>query len=157
MNAVTLLCKLSEHNALKPGRSTYERGVQQTAIDLAQWAVEQQRYESADTGTPTDLTDDYLKLRRYFLNGADTWLEYSEGGCALIWTEDIAARYAPPSEIRRLASGEIAPTHYDRIHGTETWLELQAHGLHDAFRLIWRIIDAETHESSAYTLEHYAI
>lgn len=91
------------------------------------------------------------------MNGAENWLQYSEGGCALIWTEEIAGRYSPPSEIRHLASGEIAPTHYDRSHGTESWLELQARGLRDAFKLIWHIIDSETNASSAYYLERYAI
>ena len=35
--------------------------------------------------------DDHKKpTRKSLLNGASSWLEYSQGGCSLIWNNDIA-------------------------------------------------------------------
>lgn len=61
------------------------------------------------------------------LIGAKSWMQYSEGGCSLIYDEDIAERLCPPSQIRRHKDGSIAnPNAY------ETWIEVQARALAQA-------------------------
>ena len=64
------------------------------------------------------------------LNGARTWKEYSEGGCALIYDADIAERLCSPSEYRKTREGERAP------NSRETWLDVQARALGQAVTLI---------------------
>jgi hypothetical protein len=69
-------------------------------------------------------------LEKELLNGARTWKEYSEGGCALIYDGDIAERLCAPSEYRKTRQGERAP------NARETWLDVQARALGQAANLI---------------------
>ena len=67
------------------------------------------------------------------LGGADNWKEYSYGGYALIYDEDICHRLCTPSEIKKTKDGERRPNSY------ETWLDTQARALYQAARLILKI------------------
>ena len=97
--------------ALAP-RSSWDKGVKAGALDLL------------------DYLDDREVTTSNLLNGARDWLEYSEGGCGLIWDYEIAERYCTPSELKLTKGGERQP------NPSETWIELQARALHQAHRLI---------------------
>ena len=43
-------------------------------------------------GIVEDFLDSTTHLRRNLLNGANDWEEYSQGGCSLIYDEDIKSR-----------------------------------------------------------------
>jgi len=95
-------------------RSAWDRGVQAYAIELLE-----------------DLEGEEI-TREALLNGASDWSEYSQGGCALIYDADIAERLCSPSELRKTRGGERNPNR------RETWLDVQARALSQAFRLINR-------------------
>ena len=106
--------------AHKAGRSAWSRGVHAYAVELV---------ESIDDSA--DLSNETL-LRKALLNGADDWSQYSEGGCALVYDEDIAERLCPPGELKRLKGGELRP------NARENWLECQARALGQAASLVRR-------------------
>lgn len=93
-----------------PARSAWARGVNQYAIELV---------EDAESLDPQSL-----------LNGARDWREYSYGGCALIYDEDIAARLCSPSELKRTKNGSNKP------NPLENWLDVQTRALRQAADLV---------------------
>ena len=106
--------------AVKHGRSAWARGVQAYAVELL---------EDLDDGA--DLSNEVM-LQKELLNGAQSWAQYSEGGCALVYNADIAERLCPPSELKRNKWGMRAP------NGRENWLDVQARALWQAHKLIER-------------------
>lgn len=64
------------------------------------------------------------------LNGAIDWSQYSYGGCSLIYDADIAEAYCTPSELKRTDHGRLQP------NSRESWLDLQARALGQAYRRI---------------------
>ena len=72
-------------------------------------------------------------FERGLLNGARTWAEYSEGGCALIYDQDIARRMCSPSELRRTRDGMRDP------NSRERWIDMQTRALYQAAALVSRI------------------
>ena len=72
-----------------------------------------------------------------YLNGAETWKEYSYGGCALICDYDIAKRLCTPSELKKTDFGHKQP------NDSVTWLDVQARALKQAHSLIAELIKAE--------------
>lgn len=70
------------------------------------------------------------------LNGAPNWNEYSWGGCALIYDEDIARTLCNPSELRRTDNGRRRP------NAREEWLDVQARALYQAARVILTVAPA---------------
>lgn len=82
-----------------------------------------------------DVTLDYLK--KTALNGADDWAAYSYGGFSLIYNGDIAERLATPSELKKKRGGELEP------NSRETWLDVQARALHQAYNSIYIRIKKE--------------
>jgi hypothetical protein len=102
-------------------RSSWDRGVKHYALDLiAAWDAEREFF-----GSPAD--------RKELLNGADSWEQYSEGGCALVYDEDIAERTCSPSELKKTNNGRRNPNR------RKSWLDVQAHALFQAERLILRL------------------
>ena len=99
-----------------PARSAWRRGVRAYALEMI---------ESAE-GELATVAD----LKKELLNGARTWKEYSEGGCALIYDGDIAERLCAPSEYRKTREGQRAP------NAQESWLDVQARALGQAATLI---------------------
>ena len=95
-----------------PARSAWARGVRNAAINLL------------DNLDGLEITEANL------LNGAQSWIEYSEGGCGLIYDADIAEAYCNPSELKLCKGGERAP------NARESWLDLQARALYQASCLI---------------------
>ena len=106
--------------AVKPGRSAWARGVQAYAVELV---------ESLEDNS--DLCNEVM-LQKELLNGASSWAQYSEGGCALVYDADIAERLCPPSELKRNKWGMLPP------NGRENWLEVQARALWQAHKVIER-------------------
>lgn len=67
------------------------------------------------------------------LNGAKDWKEYSYGGCALIYNNEICRRLCTPSTIKRTKEGKC------NLNINENWLDVQARALYQAARLIMKI------------------
>jgi hypothetical protein len=127
MNITVTKQKLLEAvSAHKAGRSAWSRGVKAYAVELV---------ESLEDGA--DLSNEVM-LAKALLNGAQSWRQYSEGGCALIYDADIAERVCSPSELKRCKGGERQP------NSRETWIDCQARALWQAHRLIvreWRKLE----------------
>ena len=102
------------------GRSAWSRAVHAYAVELV---------ESLDSAA--DLSNENM-LRKALLNGADDWQQYSEGGCALVYDEDIAERLCSAYELKRCKGGERQP------NASETWLDCQARALAQAASLVRR-------------------
>ena len=116
--------RVESHKAV----SAWSRGVKAYALDLLdrlEEAIQGNWFSDADILSPN-------LLRKELLNGAADWLEYSEGGCSLVYDGDIAKRLCTPSELKQRQGGRLQPNRY------ETWLELQARALAQAARLIMR-------------------
>src|SRR5574344_1790351 len=65
-------------------------------------------------------------IEEALLNGAQSWAEYSDGGCSLIYDADIAERLCTPSELRRSLDGKRNPNR------REIGLDVQARALRQA-------------------------
>lgn len=107
---------------MEKATSYWNRGVYKYAIELVNKYME-------NNGKTTD----YPCLQD-LLNGASSWLQYSEGGCALIYDEDIAKRLCSPSELKKVDSGLNPP------NKKETWLQVQARALYQASEAIFDAI-----------------
>ena len=99
-----------------PAHSAWRRGVKAYALEMM---------ESAE-GELATVAD----LQKELLNGARTWKQYSDGGCALIYDDDIAERLCALGEYAKTRQGERAP------NSRETWLDVQARALGQAATLI---------------------
>jgi hypothetical protein len=104
----------------QPARSAWDKGVKEYALELLNDVTDKQLEECASR----------VSLRKLLLNGADTWQEYSYGGCSLIYDGDIAERLCSPSGLKRCNGGSWAPNR------NKTWLDVQARALRQAFGLV---------------------
>ena len=77
-----------------------------------------------------ELEKHFKILKKFLLNGADNWRQFSYGGCAYICDGDIAAVLCTQSELRKTKGGEKEPNR------RETWLDVQARALFHAEILI---------------------
>lgn len=111
-----ILAKAAEIIKARKDHSAWDRGVNDYALELLDNLVEL---------TPDDLADPAI-VRCALLNGADTWQQYSYGGCALIYDGDIAERLCTPSELKRCKDGDRNP------NSRETWLDVQRRALYQA-------------------------
>ena len=109
-------------------RSAWNRAVTVYALelldDLAE-AAEHGYFDPADLAAPK-------MLKKALLNGADSWSQYSWGGCSLIYNSDIAERVCTPSELKKRNGGEWRP------NSCEEWLDVQARALFQACNRIVR-------------------
>ena len=112
-------------------RSAWARGVREYAMDLLNGLDTDIRGGWFDAN---DLESPKL-VRRALLNGADDWAQYSWGGCAYVYDEDIAVRLCNPSELKRTHNGERRP------NAREEWLDTQARALAQACRLIMNTLN----------------
>ena len=112
--------------AVKHGRSAWARGVKAYAVEMV---------EALDDNA--DLANEVM-LQKALLNGAQSWAQYSDGGCALCYNADIAERLCPPSALKRNKWGMLPP------NGRENWLGVQARALWQAHKVIeteWRKLE----------------
>ena len=110
----------------KNTRSAWDKGVKLYAVELLEGL--QERAERGEINAD-DLSNRTLIVRT-LLNGAGTWDEYSFGGCALIYDEDIAERLCNPSELKRTKNGQRNPNSH------ENWLQVQARALFQASQIV---------------------
>lgn len=111
-----------------PARSAWAHGVKEYAVELLESYADGERPESVYLNAVNG-----CDLESELLNGADSWNQYSAGGCALIYDGDIAARLCTPSELKKTRGGELNP------NATETWIDTQARALFQAAALIKRV------------------
>lgn len=107
-------------------RSAWDKGVTAYAIDLLDQYQERAEFGGREAASRKELEE-------WLLNGASTWSEYSWGGSALIYNDDIAKRLCNPSELKRTHNGERRP------NSREDWLDTQARALAQAAK---RLINA---------------
>lgn len=115
MNKSVLVGRILDR--LEKSKSAWKRGVMQYAIELI---------------NDVDLTDvcNQKLLEKTILNGADSWNQYSEGGCAFVYDGDICDRLCPPSVVKRKDHGRLPP------NGRESWIDVQTRALFQAARII---------------------
>jgi len=123
-----LLTNEVEKTNKKNARSAWGRGVATYTAELLDTIRESIEYNGT---TPATVTE----LKSVMLNGADSWTEYSWGGCSLIYDCDIAAALCTPSELKKTRNGERRP------NSREEWLDTQARALTQA---AGRIVSAFT-------------
>ena len=104
-------------------RSAWGKGVKEYAEELLDNVKENRKLTENDE--LKEVTEQEL------LNGARDWQEYSEGGCSLVYDEDICGRLLPPSEQKKKKYGELNPNSY------ENWIDVQARALRQAAILIF--------------------
>lgn len=102
-----------------PARSAWRRGVSAYALELLDSVAGRAAYEGHGP-------EDVAQLRKWMLDGARDWSEYSYGGCSLVYDGDIAERLCTPSELRKTRGGERNP------NCRESWLDVQARALYRA-------------------------
>ena len=106
-------------------RSAWDKGVAIYALELLDEIKESIDYNGKEPETLEE-------LKRIVLNGAESWGEYSWGGCSLIYNADIAERLWTPSELKKTRNGERRP------NSREEWLDVQARALRQAYsRIKW--------------------
>lgn len=110
--------RLNERAALD--RSAWDHGVTAYTNEIMN-----NLNEHGETDFPT-----YASLESAMLNGASDWLEASEGGCYLVYDEDIAERLCTPSELKKNHHGDHNP------NNKEDWLHVQARALYQASKRI---------------------
>ena len=107
-------------------RSAWVRGVKEYAAELLDNLAEDIEYGWIDE----IVLESTSLLKKALLDGADDWMDYSWGGCSLIYDGDIAERLCNPSELKKTKDGERRP------NAREEWLDVQARALRQAAHLI---------------------
>lgn len=121
---------IKELNALlenKKCNSKWENAVKEYAIELLETIEENEGKDYEFYGSPAD--------KKMLLNGASDWKEYSEGGCSLIYNNEIAERLCTPSELKKTKNGLNNP------NASENWIDCQARALFQAYELITRLAE----------------
>lgn len=114
--------------SLSAERSAWRRGVRSYAMDLLEGIPDYQ-----------DLTPE--NCRGTLLNGAESWQEWSYGGCGLVYDVDIAERLCTPSELRKKRGGELEPSL------RESWLDVEARAVGQAAAAIKVIVSVGQREA----------
>lgn len=112
--------------AYKP-RSAWNKGVKAYAEELFAELIERIAYEGEE---PCNRKE----CRKWLLNGASDWKDYSYGGCSLIYNQDIAKRLCTSTELKKTHNGYEFPNNW------ENWLDVQARALFQAANLVIEFI-----------------
>lgn len=83
-------------------RSAWDKGVYDYAFDILEPLGDELENVRADT----------------LMNGANTWTDYSYGGCALICDDDIAKRMCTPSEYKKYLNAGLN----SKLSDSDYWL-----------------------------------
>ena len=126
MEYTGIIAKIAAELETRKDRSAWNKGVTLYAWDLLDEIQERADYEHREPETVAE-------LKRYALNGAESWDQYSWGGAALIYNGDIAERLCSPSELKKTRDGERRP------NSREEWLDTQARALFQAYNRIRNI------------------
>lgn len=117
--------------------SAWNRGVRKYAFELLE-KLPDDYYFVCENASEVEQT--LKELRKIMLNGYNTWIEYSENGCAYIYDYDIAKSLCSPSEFICSNEGEKKYNRY------ETWIDVQGRALLQAWFLIKNIIRGFGHQ-----------
>lgn len=115
----------------RPVRSAWYRGVKEYAAELLDSLIYGVNDGYIDID---DALSNHGMFHKALLNGANTWHEFSWGGCSLIYDYQIAKRLCTPSELKRTMDGYRKPNKY------EEWLDVQARALDQAEFMLWNLI-----------------
>ena len=115
-------------------RSAWDRAVTEDAIDLLDTVNDRceqvtRQFAETEEGSAAHVNDLFVSrvsLMDIMKNGAESWHDYSWGGCGLIYDGDIAEHYCTPSELKKVHGGERRP------NSREKWLDVQARALRQA-------------------------
>ena len=107
-------------------RSAWSKGVKEYAYMLLDNIFSYSDYKAIT---------DCKSLHEELLNGAENWHQFSWGGYALIYDEDIAETLCSPSELKKCKNGILRP------NKEEQWLDTQARALFQAERLIMECVE----------------
>lgn len=107
-------------------RSAWSKGVK----NYAEWLIDDLRDGVSGGWIEADDFSNRRLLERAMLNGADSWSQYSEGGCARIYDCDIAYALCTASELKRTDNGRKAP------NPRESWIDVQSRALFQAAQLV---------------------
>lgn len=126
ISAEMMVSKIEQKVEATKARSAWDRGVKEYAEEL----VENLR-EAVDGGyiEADDISNRRL-LEKALLNGADSWRQYSEGGCSLCYDGQIARRLCAPWELKKTDNGRKDP------NPRESWIDVQSRALFQAAQLI---------------------
>ena len=102
-------------------RSAWSKGVKEYAYMLLDNIFLHSDYKSIT---------DCKSLHKELLHGEKNWHQFSCGGYALIYDEDIAENLCSPSELKKCKNGILRPNR------KEQWLDVQARALFQAENLI---------------------
>lgn len=116
---MTIYEKTTAELEARNDRSAWAKGVNAYAIELVEELEERAAYEGRNP-------EPGKECKEWMLNGAQDWSQYSWGGSALIYNEDIAERLCTPSELKKTRNGERRP------NSREEWLDTQARALYQA-------------------------
>tara|TARA_Y100000114_G_C11530122_1_gene217611 strand:- start:91 stop:507 length:417 start_codon:yes stop_codon:yes gene_type:complete len=117
------LKKIQKSIAANRARSKWSKAVQEYALEILEDLKSNPSLcAEFDEGTPI--------RERDLLSGASDWLEYSYGGCSLIYNQDIAERLCTPSEYKKTKQGASNP------NAREDWMQCQARALRQASKLV---------------------
>ena len=120
---MSIYTNISAQLATRKDRSAWNKGVTLYAMELVENLEERAAHEGRNP-------EPGKECREWMLNGAQSWNEYSWGGCSLIYNEDIAERLCTPSELKKTRNGERRP------NSREEWLDTQARALFQAARRV---------------------
>lgn len=115
-------------------RSAWDRAVTEDAIDLLDTVNDRceqvsRKFAETEEGGAAHVHDLFVSrvsLMNIMKNGAESWHDYSWGGCGLVYDGDIAEHYCTPSELKKTRRGEHRP------NSREEWLDVQARALRQA-------------------------
>ena len=107
-------------------RSAWSNGVKEYSYEIVEYVADYYNDINVENA------------REILLNGADNWMEYSCGGCSLIYDQDIAERLCSPSELKKATRKD--GTLRDMANNRENWLDVQARALNQAYCLVIRIL-----------------
>jgi hypothetical protein len=107
----------------KKARSAWDKGVKLYALEIIDEMIERSTWDN-------DFPANAGQLKRWALNGAADWMQYSEGGCALIYDRQIAERLCTATELKHTDNGRKSP------NASENWIECQARALYQAALLV---------------------
>jgi len=110
----------------KAGRSAWDKGLADYIDDFVDTIIYDLAHNYVD---PEVDFSNYRTMQKYLLNGARDWQEFSEGGCSLVYDEDIARRLCSPSEFKR-CYGKYGP------NSRESWIDVQARALRQASQIL---------------------
>ena len=112
----------------KKAFSAWNKGVKEYMLEFLDNVKELRKLKESDEVAPVNVEE--------LLNGARDWQQYSEGGCSLIYDEDICRRLCPPSVQKKKKDGELPP------NSRETWIDVQARALGNAARRLIRLVNS---------------